>query len=93
MKKEEIIDYLKSRPFKLDAYGNYLTYSQYGIKYRVHFTDTTARLEYWRPTLKEWACLSWAYMSNMRIDDEKLVFNGLYCRVDPVEGFKFGRIA
>ena len=93
MKKDEIVDYLNSRPFKRDYYGNYLIYSQSGVKYRVHFSANTVRLEHWSPTLEEWACLSWAYMSNMRIDGEKLVFNGRYCRVDPVEGFKYGKLA
>ena len=90
MKKAEIIDYLKARPFKRDSYGNYGIYSRSGIKYRVHFTNTTARLEHWQPSIEEWTCLSWAYLTDMSIDGEKLVFNGRYCRIDPIEGFKWG---
>ena len=93
MKKAGIVEYLKARPFKRDSYGNYVIYSRSVTKYRVHFTDTTARLEHWRPSLKDWNCLSWAYLTNMRIDGEKLVFNGRYCRIDPIEGFKHGRVA
>ena len=46
MKKAEIVEYLKARPFKRDSYGNYVIYSRSVTKYRVHFTDTTARLEH-----------------------------------------------